>query len=433
MKTVVPKSLLLGIFCWLATGIALGQTTYFSQDFAGGGTINDYNTGSTHKFTGIGLSTGATGITVSIVNNALEFERTAGTNGGYFSKIDGFSGTPSTMILQFSMNLFSNSKSQAGAATFFLGTGFANNATNIYSSSEVFAKLTIDFNSTSGQFRFRDIASNTTTAYFSGNQSITWILKSSGYNTTYNIPSVGTGSLTYGKWDLWVGSTKVFSGLDAINPALPMAEFKFTFNGAASPALAKLSLDNFLIRDIEGFLPVSLTKFNAQVNEEQDVEVEWMTASERNSKSFTIERSSDLKTYTTIAQLDAAGNSNNLTTYRFKDENPLLGTSYYRLLQTDLDGSTVPYRPVAVTIETDFSIFPNPVATTSPTWTIRHPQATDLTVRLLNALGLELPAKVQSLPAQEWLVTPNQALSAGMYILQVESSNKIQTKKVWIY
>lgn len=83
-------------------------------------------------------------------------------------------------------------------------------------------------------------------------------------------------------------------------------------------------------------LPVSLTKFTARKSGTQAV-LQWQTASEQNSRDFTIQRSPDGKNFTVIGVVASAGNSSNATDYTFTDQTPLDGANYYRLKQTDLD------------------------------------------------------------------------------------------------
>ena len=86
-------------------------------------------------------------------------------------------------------------------------------------------------------------------------------------------------------------------------------------------------------------LPVELIYFDANCTKEGYVDVSWSTASELNNDYYTIERSRDAISFEEVKEVDAAGNSGNILAYNEKDESPILGTSYYRLKQTDLDGS----------------------------------------------------------------------------------------------
>jgi hypothetical protein len=65
----------------------------------------------------------------------------------------------------------------------------------------------------------------------------------------------------------------------------------------------------------------------------------WQTSSEVNTGYFEIQRSNDGINFTTIGYVQAAGNSNVLLSYSFIDEHPLDGTSYYRIMERDLNGS----------------------------------------------------------------------------------------------
>lgn len=95
-------------------------------------------------------------------------------------------------------------------------------------------------------------------------------------------------------------------------------------------------------------LPVELTKFTARTTGKA-IELNWTTASELDSKHFEIERSADAKNFTTIGIVNAKGTTSLTTNYTFHDNEPLLGTSYYRLKQVDEDLTYTYYQVVAVT------------------------------------------------------------------------------------
>lgn len=88
-------------------------------------------------------------------------------------------------------------------------------------------------------------------------------------------------------------------------------------------------------------LPVELAAFSAKVSENnREVNLEWSTASELNNDYFTIERSADGLVWEDITSVDGAGTSSELNSYFGADHFPLAGTSYYRVKQTDFDGSS---------------------------------------------------------------------------------------------
>lgn len=115
---------------------------------------------------------------------------------------------------------------------------------------------------------------------------------------------------------------------------------------------------------IGSVLDVSLTTFEAN-SKERDVELTWQTASEHNNDYFTLERSYDAKNWTTITTVDGMGTTNEVTDYSYLDENIFENVVYYRLSQTDFDGTSSDYtvRAVKLTYEfatTDLPIGPNP-------------------------------------------------------------------------
>ena len=85
-------------------------------------------------------------------------------------------------------------------------------------------------------------------------------------------------------------------------------------------------------------LPVELTTFTG-VADGNVTHLSWTTASETNCDNFEIEHSPDGINFVNIGTEQCSGNSTTTITYSFDDENPFTGTTYYRLKQTDFDGS----------------------------------------------------------------------------------------------
>ena len=51
-------------------------------------------------------------------------------------------------------------------------------------------------------------------------------------------------------------------------------------------------------------------------------------------------------------EIEGAGNTSTQMTYKWIDNNPMSGTNYYRLSQTDYDGTSESFAPIVVTCET---------------------------------------------------------------------------------
>jgi hypothetical protein len=98
-------------------------------------------------------------------------------------------------------------------------------------------------------------------------------------------------------------------------------------------------------------LPVTLLSFTAQLQGAETVQLKWSTAVENNNDHFTIERSTDGLSFSTIGTVHGKESSNLQTDYAFTDNSPDAGNNYYRLSQTDIDGQQKILGIKTVTIE----------------------------------------------------------------------------------
>lgn len=92
---------------------------------------------------------------------------------------------------------------------------------------------------------------------------------------------------------------------------------------------------------VGAILPVSWLYFRGNTQDKNNI-LEWATATEQNNKEFRLERSIDGSTFTQIANVPAAGNSNSIKTYQHTDRNiDRLNSSvmFYRLKQVDKDNN----------------------------------------------------------------------------------------------
>jgi len=109
-------------------------------------------------------------------------------------------------------------------------------------------------------------------------------------------------------------------------------------------------------------LPVELANFEVSPVDNNWCEIKWQTVSETNNDYFTLEKSTDGRTFRPVETIIGAGNSSTLLSYSIQDADINSGTLYYRLIQTDFDGvSTVSaVRSVSFNSSLVSSIYPNP-------------------------------------------------------------------------
>lgn len=99
----------------------------------------------------------------------------------------------------------------------------------------------------------------------------------------------------------------------------------------------------FTVGSVDGInapLPVEWSDFVVKANG-ADAEMEWTVLKEVNNDYFTIEKSTNLKSWESIGRVEGQGNSNETSTYHFTDTDATGSQSaiYYRVRQTDFDGT----------------------------------------------------------------------------------------------
>lgn len=168
-------------------------------------------------------------------------------------------------------------------------------------------------------------------------------------------------------------------------------------------------------------LPVKLLNLEA-IARDPVIDVQWATATERNSSHFNVQRSTDNVHFNIIGTMAAAGNSQFRSDYRFTDQHPVRGVNYYRLEQVDLDGTTMLTHTVVANLEHGDGrpvIFPNP-ATDQLNVVFSPPGDGSYTFSILDALGRVVAAMpAQSQYGQFSLAIPLDPLARGWYNLQI--------------
>jgi len=107
-------------------------------------------------------------------------------------------------------------------------------------------------------------------------------------------------------------------------------------------------MDNFELYEVkQSALPVELSSFESQSMESYN-SVNWVTQSEYNSDYFLLESSEDGIIWNTLNIQSAAGNSVGRIEYNHNDTK-YFKTTYYRLIQYDIDGQFEKYGPIVVT------------------------------------------------------------------------------------
>jgi len=174
--------------------------------------------------------------------------------------------------------------------------------------------------------------------------------------------------------------------------------------------------------------PVELLNFAGLYNH-GNVDLTWQTATEVNNDYFELQRSVDGINFTTIGNIDGAGNSSSVLDYKHTDMGVSGAILYYRLLQHDFDGTIKSSKIISVRLDKTGSapivIMPNPFSS-SFTLTKVYPESA--TVSVYDVLGRLLEQKVTT--EGELSLTLGESLSNGSYFVQYLTDKDSYTLRV---
>jgi hypothetical protein len=218
--------------------------------------------------------------------------------------------------------------------------------------------------------------------------------------------------------------------------AIGTSSISFSFGYIDAAGKTNPTSSTYTVSWTGGALPVKLVFFEAVLNPENKVNINWSTASEVNSAYFEIERSSDAIDFTGIDSTPAAGNSEETINYSAIDDNPLPGISYYRLKQVDLDGSFTYSEIVSVfisgvTSDQSSSVKVFPTLITSPSVNI-DVSGTDAPVKVSVFDNAGRMVMTRTVPPNANTRVDISSAKTGMYIVVCETtSNSTSTKVVY--
>jgi hypothetical protein len=174
-------------------------------------------------------------------------------------------------------------------------------------------------------------------------------------------------------------------------------------------------------------LPVGLSAFTAELAGPTAVRIAWATATEKDNAGFTVERSVAGQPFVTVGTVPSAGTTAH--TYTLLDTKLPTGATllYYRLRQTDLDGTNT-YSPIrAITFAASAGTLAQLVAYPNPAHQVVHVQllgpATTTPLEIFDAMGRLL--RTQAAPVSgEKMAMSVAGLPSGFYMLRCGKLSK---------
>ncbi len=250
----------------------------------------------------------------------------------------------------------------------------------------------------------------------------------SNNNADYVINGVlNVGGTLYGKnGNGFTGSGTVNAGgLDFKGDPDPCIAPACAINWIVPPGACQPAASDFCVV----VLPVTLLFFEAKTYPDY-VKLEWATASELNFDRFVIEKTRDGNTFTEIGERQGAGVSTSRIDYSFKDDQIMLGRTYYRLKAIDFDGYTEYFGMVSVYYEgvNEISVFPNPAASGDVNIYFNYFSDAPVFYKVMDVSGAETISGTIQRSGFDNQYTIKKSLATGMYYLvvsQIDHEKKV--------
>jgi hypothetical protein len=109
-------------------------------------------------------------------------------------------------------------------------------------------------------------------------------------------------------------------------------------------------------------LPFNVTKITA-TKKNETVQLDWEVKTDEELKSFEVERSADGRNFVKLATVASLGKGISVANYKWVDNNPLMGTNYYRIKVIPLNGKEKVSPIASITMDKNkpyMEVSPNP-------------------------------------------------------------------------
>lgn len=206
----------------------------------------------------------------------------------------------------------------------------------------------------------------------------------------------------------------------------------FNFVGTSTPAIQPAANYPFFtlgsINEELNPLPVNWLNFTGRYFEGK-VGLNWETAIEKDNDVYSVERSATGHGFDVIGTIPGKGNTTIRSSYAFTDASPLDGENFYRIRQTDFDG-TFTYSKVIRVIAANgaaagLRLYPNPVVSsqqlTLENTTLRNKK---VTLSLVSATGAIIRQEQVTFGSDSRLKVNISNLKKGSYFIRITDGDK---------
>ncbi|MGL6266817.1 MAG: T9SS type A sorting domain-containing protein, partial [Chitinophagaceae bacterium] len=197
-----------------------------------------------------------------------------------------------------------------------------------------------------------------------------------------------------------------------------------------------VTVNQLVNQTVNNPLPVSLTSFSAKLDQDNNVKLDWSTASESNNKGFEIIRSTDAAKWLSIGFVEGSGTSSLSRTYSLVDKNLSSGKYFYRLKQVDYDGKFNYSNIIAIDVNGKLAYtlnqsYPNPsYGASTITYSIPVKSKVTLTVYDVQGRVVRVLQNGERAAGKYAVTVPSDLLNTGIYYYKLEAGEFKSTRKM---
>lgn len=177
---------------------------------------------------------------------------------------------------------------------------------------------------------------------------------------------------------------------------------------------------------LTGPLPIELIEFRGEILNGIS-HLYWTTNSELNNDYFTVEHSIDGINFTKVVKQKGAGNSSTQINYQGQHLQPQIGLNYYKLRQTDYNGTYSHSEVITLKFDDDQTlIYPNPALQEV---TIKKKSINNYSINILDLQGKRVPFTISS-NSDNTMTLVLTELSAGIYFVELSAHGSTERIKL---
>lgn len=239
----------------------------------------------------------------------------------------------------------------------------------------------------------------------------------------------GSGGLAFPTSQVWQTATQDLSAYSA-------CKVQLVIEADLNSSTEEFAFDN--IRFTQGLvLPVEFIAFHAS-QQKTSVILDWATATETDNRGFSVERSMDGRSFTSIGWVAGAGEAQQEVKYTFEDSQVSAGQEYYyRLRQEDFDGAFAYSSIEKIKIsgknsdEVAGEVFPNPTISGLSNLVLSPAEAGEWTVTIVGIQGKVLQETTHSLSAGYQLIPVDlRKFPTGTYLVRIAGEEQTAYRRL---